>query len=432
VHLSSVIEPEIPVRLFWPREASANGLSVAVTLYDLIPDVFPDWYLQDPGLRRRWRCCREVVRSADAVMTPSEATKQDAIRILGIPERRVRVIGSGTSTAFRPAESREKALRVAQGGVKGLEAGFIVYNGAFDPRKNVDLLVEAYASLPPGLVEGHQLVIVCEARPLTRNHYLVIAENLGIEGRLLIPGFVPEDVLIGLLQSAELTVFPSLYEGYGLPVVESMACGTPTIAGDNSSLREFLPRDARFDASDKEAIAAAIYRALTDEAFRSRLAQLAGRKPPQWGSVADRAAAVFEDLLQRSRTSRPGWRRRPHLALVGAPVELVTSFEPVASYDVLTSSDALSPGTPTLQLDALRGGFDAVVAWVPGLDAPAGQAMGQLAASWPGRAIAVLQGPLGADDATLSSSALRVITAGPTWPETAQRVAHAAGQPSSQ
>ena len=111
----------------------------------------------------------------------------------------------------------------------------------FNPRKNVDGLMKGYASLPPELVARHQLVIVCEAPPLTRNHYLVMAKELGVGGHVLIPGFVPEEVLVALFQSAELAVYPSLYEGYGLPVIDSLACGAPTIAGDNSSLRESSP-----------------------------------------------------------------------------------------------------------------------------------------------------------------------------------------------
>ena len=81
-------------------------------------------------------------------------------------------------------------------------------------------------------------MIVCEAPPLTRNHYLVMARELGVSGRVLIPGFVPEEVLVALHQTTDLAVYPSLYEGYGLPVTESMACGAPNIVGDNSSLRE--------------------------------------------------------------------------------------------------------------------------------------------------------------------------------------------------
>ncbi len=241
LHMSSVIEPEVPVRVYWPREASAHRLYTAVTLYDLIPELFPGWYLQDPGLRRRWRCCLEVVRQADAVLTLSASTKQDTIGLLGVPEERVAVVGGGASPVFRRPESRKEAFKVARKGVKGLREGFLVYNGAFNPRKNVDGLMKGYASLPPELVARHQLVIVCEAPPLTRNHYLVMAKELGVGGHVLIPGFVPEEVLVALFQSAELAVYPSLYEGYGLPVIDSLACGAPTIAGDNSSLRENPP-----------------------------------------------------------------------------------------------------------------------------------------------------------------------------------------------
>ena len=183
----------------------------------------------------------------------------------------------------------------------------------------MDNLLEGYASLPAELVRHHQLVIVCEAPPLTRNHYLVMAKQLGVEDRLLIPGFVPEEVLVSLYQSAELAIFPSLYEGYGLPVVESMACGAPTMAGDNSSLQEILPRDARFQPADPGAIAEAIVRGLTDKPFRDRLLALADQRPPSWDDVADKAVVVFEELVRRSGRYRPGWRRRPSSRWSGYP-----------------------------------------------------------------------------------------------------------------
>jgi len=457
VHLSSVFEPEVPVRLFWPREATAHRLLTSVTLYDLIPDVFPGWYLEDPGLRRRWRCCREVVRAADAVLTLSESAKADTVGLLGVPERRVSVIGSGTAPEFRPAKSRRAAFKVAQQGVKGLEKGFIVYNGAFNPRKNVDNLVEAYASLPAELVRGHQLVIVCEAPPLTRNHYLVMAERLGVEDRLLIPGYVPEDVLVSLYQCTELAVFPSLYEGYGLPVVESMACGAPTIAGDNSSLREILPREARFQPADPGAIAEAIARGLTDRPFRDRLALLAGQPPPTWESVADKAAVVFEELLQRPARYRPGWRRRPYLALVGLPDGLAEAFSTYARVDRFRrpldgneagadpdapGGDALPPGAEAgsagaelpyaalHRLDRWRGGYDAVVGWVPDAGARDLEVMEELAAGWPGRTVALFDRERAATDDTgfpkLDAMTVHLPSDATSWEETARRVAEAA------
>ena len=306
LHMSSVIEPEVPVRVYWPREASAHRLYTAVTLYDLIPELFPGWYLQDPGLRRRWRCCLEVVRQADAVLTLSASTKQDTIGLLGVPEERVAVVGGGASPVFRRPESRKEAFKVARKGVKGLREGFLVYNGAFNPRKNVDGLMRGYASLPPELVNRHQLVIVCEAPPLTRNHYLVMAKELGVGGHVLIPGFVPEEVLVALFQSAELAVYPSLYEGYGLPVIDSLACGAPTIAGDNSSLREILPREARFEPTDPGAIGAAIVRALTDKPFRERLTALTNIEPPYLGLCCGQGGGGFRGAAAAISQVPPG------------------------------------------------------------------------------------------------------------------------------
>jgi glycosyltransferase involved in cell wall biosynthesis len=470
VHLSSVFEPEVPVRVYWPREAPSNRLLTAVTLYDLIPDLFPGWYLEDPGLRRRWRCCREVVRAADAVFTLSESAKADTVGLLGVPERRVHVIGSGTAPRFRPPESRTEAFKVAKQGVAGLRKGFIVYNGAFNPRKNVDNLVQGYAAMPRELIRRHQLVIVCDAPPLTRNHYLVMAKQLGVENRVLIPGFVPDEVLVSLYQSTQLAVFPSLYEGYGLPVDESMACGAPTIAGDNSSLREILPREARFQPTDPGAIAEAIARGLTDKAFRARLTALASRPAPTWDAVADKAAVAFEELFRRANTYRPAWRHRPCLALVGVPPELADALAPgtlsdtfdrpvpgdegeqpadapeahapeVQAPDVHTPEPAEEKGTTgkrttgkpfpyaaLTRLDRWRGGYDAVVSWISGAEEQDMDLMERLVADWRGRAVALLdQEHVGSEEAALSefeSPGITVLLAGgnTSWDETAQRV----------
>jgi glycosyltransferase involved in cell wall biosynthesis len=454
LHMGSVIEPEVPVSVYWPREASSHRLYTAVTLYDLIPELFPGWYLQDPGLRRRWRCCLEVVRQADAVLTLSDSTKQDTIGLLGVPDERVAVIGGGTSPVYRRPESRKEAFKVARKGVKGLKEGFIVYNGAFNPRKNVDGLVRGYASLPPELVKQHQLVIVCEAPPLTRNHYLVMAKELGVEGRLLIPGFVPEDVLVALFQSTALAVYPSLYEGYGLPVIDSLACGAPTIAGDNSSLREILPREARFEPTDPGAIGGAIVRALTDKPFRERLTALTKAEPPSWESVADKAAVVFEELLRRSLRYRPAWRRRPQLALVGVPAKLATALEPLASLDQFGAVTDVPSNGPLPEpsewdagegqrvsyaalssLDRWRGGYDAIVTWVPShADAPrAGPSNASvpslagietLARAWPGRTVALVDEGLAL---RLEEAGITVLpVSGTNWDDIARRVAEAA------
>jgi glycosyltransferase involved in cell wall biosynthesis len=322
-HLTSAFEPEVPVRTLWPRLASAHRMRLVVTLYDLIPDVFPEMYLVDPGLRRRWRACRELVRVADHVLTLSTSGTDDVVRLLGVAPGRVTVIGAGCDARFRPPAARSDALAAVCREVDGLDGPFMVCNGAIDPRKNLDRLLEAYAGLPGTIREQWQLVVVCRAEPLQRNHYLVMAERLGVAGRVVFPGFVPDPTLVRLYQAADLSVFPSLYEGYGLPVVEARACGAPVIAADNSSLRELVRDGGRFDGLDVSDMSRVMARGLTDDRFRAELLADAAGAPPTWADVADRTAAVYRDLLGRDARPTgaasgrlPGWRTRPRVAVV--------------------------------------------------------------------------------------------------------------------
>src|SRR5579875_3521313 len=432
LHISSAFEPEVPVRTYWPREAARHGLLTSVTLYDLIPDLFPGWYLEDPGLRRRWRCCREVVRVADRVFTLSESARQDAISLLGVPPPRVTVVGAGTSAAFQRAGSADAAFELARSSVEGLEKGFLVYNGAFNPRKNVDRLLEAYASMPRELVDAHQLVVVGDAPPLTRNHYLVMAKKLGVGGRVLIPGFVAEEVLVALYQSADLSVYPSLYEGYGLPLIESMACGAPTIAGNNSSLCEILPREALFEAQDPGAISEAMVRALTDREFRARLLALTERELPTWQEVARRAAEVFEEMLRLASKLPKRWRSRPHIALVAPPPGLDKAFEQLAACDIFCLEAPTGPGLAWArlpELDAWRGGYDAVVFSVSGQPGRALEEVGRFAATWPGPKVALTDGATGPKLSRLKRAGVRPVRAGGSPEETARAIIEALAQP---
>jgi len=409
-HVTSAFELEVPARALWPRLASTRRMWLAVTVYDLIPDIFPELYLMDPGLRRRWRACREMVRAADHVFTLSESGAADVVERLGVAESRVTVIGAAHGERFRLPDSRASALAMARAGVSGLGEHFIVYNGAIDPRKNVDRLLDAYAALPGRVRARWQLVLVCRTDALQRNHYELRACELGIEQNLLLPGYVDDDVLVSLYQSADLAVFPSLYEGYGLPVVEAQACGAPAIASDNSSLRELVIPEARFDPLDTAAIASAMERALTDPGLRSRLLDHGGRPRQTWADVADRAAGVYRRLIEQGppadgtgpdgrmapgrrgggRPIRPGWRRRPAVALVSAGSSSGTEFgmwaERLAAalgrhgeVDVYSGDASARPPSLLARLAPWRGGYDAVYVCLAD-DAQHAEALGLLLA----------------------------------------------------
>ena len=151
----------------------------------------------------------------------------------------------------------------------------------------------------------------CPLRPLERNHLLHRADQLGIAESVCLTGFVDDDTLLLLHQGSDLFVFPSLYEGYGLPVAEALACGAPVLAADASSLPEIVGPEALFDPSDPEPIAAAIERGLTDEGLRSRLLAASGRAPTSWAEVATATMDVYSLVLDGALPPPGGLARRP-------------------------------------------------------------------------------------------------------------------------
>jgi glycosyltransferase involved in cell wall biosynthesis len=390
-HALSPFDIDTPVRQIWPREASRTGRRLVVTVYDLIPELFPDTYLADPGVRRRYRARRELVRAADHVVTLSGSAADDVADHLGIPEDRITVVGASCSEAFRPGGDREREAALARAQLPGLGEQTVVYNGAVEPRKNMEGLIRAFARLPDPARRRHQLVLVCRLDPLERNHYDVLGRSLGLtDGELLLTGLVSDSTLVHLYRSAALVAYPSFYEGYGLPVAEAMACGAPVVTSDTSSLRELVMPEATFDPSDPDAMARSLERGLVDQAFRQKLLEWSARPRPTRSDVAERAADVYRSLSTEPGGSGPrrpaAWRRRPCVALVTPWPPATTG---VASYsrrlaraladtvevDVFLDGD--SAGEPSMDpeftayparalplVDSVRGGYEAVVACI--------------------------------------------------------------------
>ncbi len=304
LHLCSPIELDVPISRLWPARAVSRGMRLAVTLYDLIPEVLAARYLEDPGLRRRYRTRLELVRAADIVLALSETTARDAVDLLHIPSERVVVVGAAAADSYGPPVSRPEALSAARAAVSGLEERFVLYTSGMDDRKNFQGLFRSWALLPPAVRNSWQLVMVCSMDDPTRNHVMHLARAAGMEDRLLLPGFVPDAVLRLLYQSADLFVFPSLYEGYGLPVAEALACGARTIGSGTSSVAELLVPAAQFDPASDGDMAQAIERALTDDATRA---------------VLDEQADAFASRLEHR--GRPCRRRVRQSAVASPPAD---------------------------------------------------------------------------------------------------------------
>jgi glycosyltransferase involved in cell wall biosynthesis len=281
----------------WPLEEllpPVRARRLAVTCYDLIPFRFPTEYLPDAAARARYQARLGLIQAADAVITDSRSAALDVSTMLGYPLDRTHVAGAGVGERFRPPETpladRLASLHTA---VPGLRARYVLVPAAMDWRKNWVGAVRAYAGLDPVLRRRHQLVLACKIHPEQQRLLDQVCAEAGVLGEVLSTGYVTDDELVTLYQSAELVMFPSFYEGFGLPVAEARRCGARVICGDASSLPEVMPEPAaRFNPHDLPAMTAVLRRALTDPAVAVTL-----DRAPDPGFTWDRAADVVAGVL---------------------------------------------------------------------------------------------------------------------------------------
>ena len=284
---------------------------VVVTCYDLIPRRFPLAYLANITADTRYRNRLAMLTAADAIVTDSQSAADDAAEFLGIDRRRMTVIGAGVGPGFVPPTTTLAArVQSLTAEIPGIQARFVLVPTGMDWRKNTMPAVEAYARLPVGLRDRHQLVLACRLDDHHRQQIDAQCERLGVSGRVLVTDLVSDDTLVLLYQSAELVFFPSVHEGFGLPVLEARRCGARVICANTSALPEVLPEpEAWFNPFDVADMATVIERALTDVAFIARL----GAVPDpgfDWPETARRLAAVYRAELGRIRPHRSHDRRR--------------------------------------------------------------------------------------------------------------------------
>jgi glycosyltransferase involved in cell wall biosynthesis len=238
-HVMSAFEVPIGLDDIWPAWVRDSRCRLVVTLYDLIPIVMRDRYLADwRDWATAWVSRLGLVRSAHQVLTISEQTATDAIEHLKLPEERITVVDSGVSGKFASlVGSREEADSQLRAELPKVRPGFLLYVGGKDYRKNLDGTIRAYARLPERLRAAHQLVIACNLELVRRFDLMALARRLGIpRDGVVLTGFVPDRVLAALYRSCELFVFPSLYEGAGLPILEAMSCGAPVASSNTSAM----------------------------------------------------------------------------------------------------------------------------------------------------------------------------------------------------
>lgn len=265
-----------------------------VTIHDL---AFVRWPEQTPARRHRYLsvAAASAARRANRIIAVSEATKADLVELLDVDPAKIAVTHLGVEERFRPAT--EKQIRDARE-VYSIDGPFILYVGTLEPRKNLPALLRAFAKVKHQF--PHKLALAgAEGWKTKAFHDAVRETNLG--DRLQMLGFVDERDLPALYSAADLFVFPSLYEGFGLPVLEAMACATPVVTSNVSSLPEVAGDAAlMIDPSDIDGLGNAIARALTVEPLRARMIRAGIQRAARftWRATAAATAAAYRDAMR--------------------------------------------------------------------------------------------------------------------------------------
>ncbi len=273
-----------------PPLRSAAGV---VTIHDLSFLRLPEF--ADPGLREYLsKSVPDSVARARRVLADSENTRLDLMELLNVPADKISVVTPGVGPEFRPVRDTVQLNEVRER--YHLPQWFILFVGTIEPRKNLARLISAYGQLRRQTGLPHALVLAGSQGWLSQGIYDQAAKE-GLTEHVLFPGFVADEDLPALYTLADLLTFPSLYEGFGIPPLEAMACGTPVVASNNSSLPEATGSAALLvDAEDMEGLADAMARVLGDAALRARLSDLGRAQAARftWRSAAETLLHAYE------------------------------------------------------------------------------------------------------------------------------------------
>lgn len=290
-----------------------------VTHYDLIPLIFSDRYFPPRGgekHRERYARTLGMIRGADRFIAISEFVRREAVQYLGVPPSRIDVAYPVADPCFRPLaeEQREALIRDLRRRL-GFAGEFLLCVSHLHHAKNLPCLLSGYARLAPALRRRFPLVVTCDVRPVDRVTLERWVARHGIEEDVVFTGFVSDQELVGLYNSAALVVHPSRYEGFGLPVLEALRCGAPVVTTTSASLPEVAGAAAVLvDAERPQAFTAVLADLLADPARRREMrARALVRAAAFCDEALGRATlACYRRALDEAAAPRP---RRPRIAL---------------------------------------------------------------------------------------------------------------------
>jgi glycosyltransferase involved in cell wall biosynthesis len=265
-----------------------------ITIHDLAFLLYPHFLTKESA--RYYGQIDHAWRNTDHIIAVSEATKQDSINLLGVPEKKITVIHEAANPIYRPVP-KDKARQVAKEKYR-LDKNFILFVNTIEPRKNLPGLLQAYRRLRDEYKRDEILVLSGSKGWLWEEVYEKV-EKLNLEKHVAFLGRVPSEDLVYLHNAASLFVYPSFYEGFGLTPLEAMNCGTPVIVSNTSALPEVVGDAAlMIDPHDIDGLTVAMWRALTEEELRQDLIQKGFKRAQKfsWQETAKKTLEVYHKI----------------------------------------------------------------------------------------------------------------------------------------
>jgi glycosyltransferase involved in cell wall biosynthesis len=306
-HVTSAFEPLFPYGRLCPPGVRQPRTRLVVTVYDLIPKVLAEYRLT--GARAtRYEARLRLLTRADHVLCISQVTAEDVARIARVCSDRITVIDAGVTGTLDRAMTVAQAAAVLAERLPTVRRGYPLYVGGADPRKNLEMLVRAWGMVDPVIRAGRPLVVCGHAPPDRVAALQAAAQSAGLGPEELVQtGYVTDTELAALYVACGVFVFPSIYEGFGMPMLEAMAFGVPVVAARASTTAEILgDDDLTFDPYDPAEMARTIARSLLDDDVRARLKARSRTRSAcyTWSNVADRTIEAYERTLARPPLSR--------------------------------------------------------------------------------------------------------------------------------
>jgi glycosyltransferase involved in cell wall biosynthesis len=245
---------------------------------------------------------RAAVHVADAIIVPSNAVRDDVLRMLRVPAKKVHVVYEAAGAQYRPID-REAAMAIARR--HGIDRPFVLSVGSLEPGKNRGRLLRAMHELRRQSIDRALLIVGQKAWKYDDDFALV--RKLGMDDRVVFAGYVPAVDLPALYSACDAFAFPSLYEGFGVPVLEAMACGAPVLTSDVSATAEVAGEAALLvDPHSVGAIRDGLRVLLTDNAARARYSRRGLERAAafSWRRAADETHVVYEQVMHEAAERR--------------------------------------------------------------------------------------------------------------------------------